>query len=259
MISCLMVTLDRLVLAQQAIRSYAAQSYPDRELVIVTDGEESYRRALALYVEALGIPRVRIICPGTDELTLGSLRNISLEAAQGEIVCQWDDDDYSHPERLSVQHRDMIAHAAGASFFTDHLQYFEPERLLSWIDWSAEGRYDGVSRLAPGTLMMYRDVRFRYPESGPDARHGEDYVFMEKLYAAIPVTSLSGVGDLYLYRYHGRNTFSRDHHLALNADRACSNLKMLQSADRLRQALRYYPVSRPCSVMGREGTVFVLN
>lgn len=259
MISCLMVTLDRLALAKDAIRSYAEQSYPNRELVIVSDGEERYRRALARYVEALGIPRVRIIYPGTGGLTLGALRNISTEAAQGEIICQWDDDDYSHPERLDVQVRDMIAHGAGASFLIDHLQYFEPERLLSWIDWSGEGQYDGVSRLAPGTLMMYRDARFRYPECGPDARQGEDYVFMEALYAAMPVSPLNGVGDLYLYRYHGRNTFSSEHHHRLNACRSCSNARMLQNARRLQQVLHYYPIARPCSVVGREGPVFVLN
>jgi glycosyltransferase involved in cell wall biosynthesis len=259
MVSCLMVTLDRLALAKHAIRSYAAQNYPNRELVIVADGEERYRRALARYVEALGIARVRIVYPGTGGLTLGALRNISMEAAQGEIICQWDDDDYSHPERLDVQVRDMIAHRAGASFLTDHLQYFEPERLLSWIDWSGEGHYDGVSQLAPGTLMTYRDARFRYPESGPDARKGEDYVFMEALYAAMPVSPLNGVGDLYLYRYHGRNTFSSEHHHRLNACRSCSNAKMLQNAGRLRRALRYYPIARPCSVVGREGPVFVLN
>ena len=46
MISCLMVTFDRLALAKLAIRSYAQQTYPNRELVIVTDGEETFRSAL---------------------------------------------------------------------------------------------------------------------------------------------------------------------------------------------------------------------
>jgi hypothetical protein len=55
MISCLMVTLDRLALARLAIRSYAEQTYPGRELVIVTNGTESYRSALADYAGELGI------------------------------------------------------------------------------------------------------------------------------------------------------------------------------------------------------------
>ena len=259
MISCLMVTLDRLALAKHAIRSYAEQSYANRELVIVTDGDEPYRRALARYVDALGIAGVRIIYPGTGGLTLGCLRNISIDAARGEIICQWDDDDYSHPERLEVQFAHMIAHRAGISFLTDHLQFIESERLLSWIDWSGEGQYDGLSQFAPGTLMMYRDQRFRYPESGPTARRGEDCVFMEAVCGAVPVAALHGVGDLYLYRYHGRNTFSREHHYRLCACRSRSNAQLLEDAARLQQAIRYYPIARPCSVVGREGPAFVLN
>lgn len=259
MISCLMVTLDRPALAKLAIRSYAEQSYPNRELVIVTDGEECYRSALARYVEELGIPGVRVIYPGSGGFTLGALRNISMEAAQGEIICQWDDDDYSHPERLAVQARHMLAEAAGASFFTDHLQYIEPERVLSWIDWSVDGQNKGMLQLAPGTLMMHRDPRFRYVESGPDARRGEDWLFMKALYGSIPVAALRGVGYLYLYRYHGRNTFSRDHHSSLRAERSRSNAQLLMDVNKLQEAIRHYPIPLPCSVVGREGSAFVLN
>lgn len=258
-ISCLMVTLDRLELARLAIRSYAEQSYPDRELVIVSDGEESFRRALTRHVEDAGIPGVRLIYPGSGEWTLGALRNISLEAAQGEIICQWDDDDYSHPERLAVQAQHMIAQSAGASFFVDHLQYIEPEGFLSWIDWSIDGQNDGLMRLAPGTLMMRRDPRFRYPERGPDARRGEDWLFMEAVYASMPVAALQGAGHLYLYRYHGRNTYSREHHLSLGTERARPNAQLFRDFGKLQEAVQHYPIARPCSVVGRDGLAFVLN
>jgi glycosyltransferase involved in cell wall biosynthesis len=254
-----MVTLDRLALAKLAIRSYAEQSYPSRELVIVTDGEESFRSGLTCYVQALGIAGVRIIYPGSQGLTLGALRNISIESARGEIICQWDDDDYSHPDRLAIQCSQMLAHAAGASFFTDHLQYIEPEGTLSWLDWSIDGQNKGFLELAPGTLMMHRDARFRYVESGPDARRGEDWLFMEAVYGSVPVAALKGVGHLYLYRYHGRNTFSRDHHSSLRAERSRSNAQLLSDVDILQEAIRYYPIPRPCSVVGREGLAFVLN
>jgi glycosyltransferase involved in cell wall biosynthesis len=32
--------------------------------------------------------------------TLGSLRNLDIEMAQGEYVCQWDDDDWYHAGRI---------------------------------------------------------------------------------------------------------------------------------------------------------------
>jgi glycosyltransferase involved in cell wall biosynthesis len=259
MISCLMVTLDRLELAKLAIVSYAKQSYPSRELVIVSDGQAGFRSALMGYVKELGIAEVRLIYPGEGAWTLGALRNISMDAARGEIICQWDDDDYSHPDRLTIQARHMASHGAAASFFTDHLQYIEPEGFLSWIDWSIDGRNEGIMQLAPGTLMMHRDARFRYPECGPDSRQGEDWVFMESLYASVRLAPLMGAGYLYLYRYHGRNTYSMEHHCSLRNERSRSNAALLQDADRLKEVIRYYPIARPCPVVGREGTAFVLQ
>lgn len=178
-VSCLMVTFDRLTLAKRSIRSFAEQSYQQRELVIVTDGKESFRQALERYVAALGIERVRFVYPGPERLTLGELRNISMDAAQGDIICQWDDDDYSHPERLLVQTGHMMRNSASACFMTDHLQYIENERLLCWIDWTVDGTCTGTAQLAPGTMLMFRDKRFQYPEEGQIARQGEDSVFLE--------------------------------------------------------------------------------
>jgi glycosyltransferase involved in cell wall biosynthesis len=257
-VSCLMVTLDRLTLAKRAIRSFAAQSYQQRELVIVTDGKESFRQALERYVAALGVERVRFVYPGPERLTLGQLRNISMEAAEGDIICQWDDDDYSHPERLVVQIGHMIRNSASACLMTDHLHFIEGERLLCWIDWTLDGACTGTAQLAPGTLLMFRDKRFRYPEDGPYARQGEDSVFLAELYQTVPVAPLSGAGHLYLYQYHGRNTFSREHHYRMISCRT-SNAHLHQHADKLREAARHYPLARPYFVVGREGLAFALN
>ncbi|HEX3558793.1 MAG TPA: glycosyltransferase [Pyrinomonadaceae bacterium] len=256
-VSCLMVTLDRLTLAKRSIRSFAAQRYEDRELLIVTDGSEVFRRALERYVAALGLERVRFFYPDGDRLTLGHLRNISMEEARGELICQWDDDDYSHPDRLAVQVGHMLGERARACFLTDHLQFIEEQRMLCWIDWTVDGTLEGTARLAPGTLLMFRDARFKYPEEGPYARQGEDSVFLERLYHSAPVAQLSGAGHLYLYQYHGRNTFPREHHYHMSSCRT-SNAHLHENADRLREAASHYPIPRPYVVAGREGTAFAV-
>jgi glycosyltransferase involved in cell wall biosynthesis len=250
MVSCVMVTLDRLALAKRAIRSYADQSHPNRELVIVTDGTPRYREALERHVEAAGVPGVRFVCPEPGG-TLGALRNRSFAEARGDVVCQWDDDDCSHPDRLRVQLDDMRARGARASFMTDHLHLVADQRMLCWVDWTLGGG-EGTSRLFPGTLMMFADPRFRYPESGPYARQGEDSVLLEQIHAAVPVAHLSGAGHLYLYEYHGRNTFSRAHHLNL-ANYGTSTSYLLERARELREALDYYALPRPLAIVGREG------
>ncbi|HKS08903.1 MAG TPA: glycosyltransferase [Pyrinomonadaceae bacterium] len=257
-VSCLMVTLDRLTLAKRAICSFATQSYQNRELIIVTDGKESFRQALERYVAALGIERVRFVYAGPKRSTLGKLRNISLDAAQGDIVCQWDDDDYSHPERLVVQTGHMMRNSASACLMTDHLHYIEGERLLCWIDWTVGGTSKGSAQLAPGTILMFRDKRFQYPEDGQFARQGEDAVFLEQVYKTVPVAHLEGAGHLYLYTYHGRNTFPRGHHYHIAKFRT-SNAHLHQHADKLREATRHYPIAKPYFVVGREGLAFALN
>jgi glycosyltransferase involved in cell wall biosynthesis len=201
---------------------------------------------------------VRIVDAGRERLTLGKLRNISLEAAQGDIICQWDDDDYSHPERLVVQTGHMIRNSASACLMTDHLQYIESERVLCWIDWTVGGHAKGTAQLAPGTILMFRDKRFQYPEDGQFARQGEDAVFLEKVYHTVPVAHLGGAGHLYLYTYHGRNTFSKDHHYHIAKFRF-SNAHLHQHADQIREATSHYPIAKPYFVVGREGPAFALS
>jgi glycosyltransferase involved in cell wall biosynthesis len=258
MISCLMVTRDRLQLACRAIRSYADQTHRDRELVIVTDGTDRYRATLLRYARFLGAPHVRFADPPTTGRTLGALRNLSLDAARGDLVCQWDDDDCSHPQRLAAQAAHLVAERADASFMTEHLQFFEDDRTLSWIDWTLEGEGAGKDFVAPGTLMMRRTIGLRYPEAGPRARRGEDSVLLERLHAEAAVTHLRGAGHLFLYQYHGRNTFSRAHHRALGDYRRTSVAHLRAHERELRDAAAYYRMPAPLAVIGREGTAFTL-
>jgi glycosyltransferase involved in cell wall biosynthesis len=257
MISCLMVTLDRLSLAKRAIASYADQRYPNKELVIVTDGTARFREALERYVAARGIEQVRFVYPAGTSLTLGALRNRSLEEARGALVCQWDDDDCSHPDRLMEQAGDMLRRNARASFMTDHLQLIAEQRILCWVDWTLGGT-QGAAQLAPGTLMMFRDDRFRYPEHGPSARQGEDSVLLSQIYATVPVAHARDLGHLYLYQYHGRNTFSREHHYHL-ANFRSTTARMKENEVKLRNAVTYYAIARPVVVMAQEGPVFALG
>jgi glycosyltransferase involved in cell wall biosynthesis len=258
LVSCLMTTYDRLSLAKYAVLSFAAQTYPAKELVVVSDGQARFRHALERYAAALGLERVRFVYAGAERLTLGRLRNLSVEAAMGDIVCQWDDDDYSHPERLKLQVDELIRTDAGASFFNDHLQFVDEQGALYWVDWTLAHAESGMDHLAPGTMMMRRDLRFRYPEDGPSARQGEDSVLLDSIWRGTKVAPLRNAGYLYLYRSHGANTFSREHHHRLSSCRT-TVAHLRENADRIREAARHYPIPRPCSVVGREGPAFAID
>jgi len=254
-ISCLMVTYDRLALAKRSMDCFAAQTYQNRELVVVTNGTDGFCQALRSHADHLGID-TRFVHLEQGDLTLGRLRNISLESAKGDIVCQWDDDDCNHPERLMRQAEHMFRENARACLMTDHLQFLQDAGLVVWVDWTLGGR-ERVDQLLPGTVMMHRDERFRYPEEGQYASRGEDTMFLNSLYATVPVASLIGHGYLYLYTYHGRNTFSKEHHHHLSTySRTAADMRI--EAERIREALSHYPIERPVVVGGRDGPSFVL-
>ena len=69
---------------------------------------------------------------------------------------------------------------------------------------------------------------------------------------------LSGMGYIYLYTYYGGNTFSKEHHYNLRIFSA-SRSELNDNVKTIRQAIAYYPVPRPITVLGRDGVAFVLN
>jgi len=258
LISCLMTTYDRLSLAKHAIRSFAAQTWPEKELVVVSDGKARFLDALRRYAATLGLDRVRFVQAGPQRLTLGGLRNLTLDAASGDIVCQWDDDDYSHPERLRLQAEHLIRNDAGACFFTDHLQFIEEQSTLCWVDWGLSETTVAAEQLLPGTVMMRRGLPVRYPEEGPYARQGEDSVVLNTLWRTTAVVPLRGSGHLYLYQFHGRNTFSRAHHYRLSGCRT-GVAHLQENAGRIREAVTHFPIARPLFVLGWEGAAFAID
>ncbi len=118
LVSCLMVTRGRLFPARFAVDCFRAQGWASRELVLVCDAPGT---AIEAYCRELGDERIRLVYPSTPAASLGELRNLSLEAARGDWVCQWDDDDLYHPDRIALGMQALLALGADAMF----LQRFE--------------------------------------------------------------------------------------------------------------------------------------
>lgn len=249
-ISCLTVTGNRLVMLKEAIDCYCRQTYPNREMVIVAGGDD-YCRRIQNYVKSLGRGDIRLVSGAARESSLGELRNLSLEAARGEVFCQWDDDDLSHPERLSKQWERMREARSGACFFSDHLQFFVARRELFWVDWTLPGNLPAGHELVPGTVMAFASAAVRYPAAGIDATIGEDNAFRDLILSKMEVTSLQTHGYLYLYRFHGRNTTTERHHRRL-AGFGCREVEYLNRQKAvLAESLLHYPLPRPFRIMAR--------
>lgn len=252
MVSCLTVTADRLVLLKEAIACYLAQTYTERELVIVTCAGARYRAAIHHHLAVLGRSDIRLIEADAADATLGALRNISLDAAKGDIVCQWDDDDLYHPDRILAQHDRMEEARASACFLTGHLQYFDRARSLFLLDWRQLGGAAELQML-PGSLFAVRDARLRYPESGADARTGEDNAVRACLAASAEIAALDDAWHLYVYRCHGRNLLAEHHHQWITSWAALDEAGLRAREAALRRLLPAFRLPSPYAVRARGG------
>lgn len=212
-VSCIaLTTTGRLPLLRWAILDFTRQTHRDRELIIVLDRDPVLATAVRRYVAAIDGHDVCIV-QSEAKLPLGSLRNLGIEAATGDVLCQWDDDDRYSAGRLALQLDTLNRTGADACFLHDQLYYFTDRGEVYCVDW----RYHrGVPiplswrTVIPGTVM-WRKSSARYPAYGPTGQIGEDTVFARHLalgrIAAVPNRSYC-----YLRVFHGGNVCTRRHH-----------------------------------------------
>jgi len=258
LISCLLVTLataERFAFLARAIRCYQQQTYSDRELVLISNGgEEAARSRIRAHVAALGDPGIRLFeIPGC--LSLGAVRNESMRRAEGSIVCQWDDDDLHHPQRLQRQYEALVGADSRAVFLRENMHFFAVTRDLYLTNWHAT-----ELGCHPGTLMCWRSPEIVYPEAGAEAKLGEDTAFGRKLATAARITTLSGSPHLYVYVCHGSNTWPRDHHHMLKRELSISSGLLLRRETALCEGLRDIDFGPGAiTVQGSNGAAFALD
>lgn len=110
-ISVIMGTLYRredIALLQRAVDSILAQRFSDWELLICDDGSSPAARFFLEEAERRD-GRIRLIRRG-DLLVLPAKLNACLRAAEGTYIARMDDDDFSHPDRLTKQLAFLQAH-----------------------------------------------------------------------------------------------------------------------------------------------------
>ena len=102
LVSCIMPTYNRRTFVSRSIEYFVRQDYPNRELVILDDGDD---RVSDLVPD---LPTLRYIAL-RDRLRLGAKRNAAIEASRGEIIVHWDDDDWMDRSRLRTQVSALMA------------------------------------------------------------------------------------------------------------------------------------------------------
>lgn len=192
-VSCMMVTKDRPVLAIRAVDCFRRQSYRNRELLILDDSTD---HTLEEYIQTLADPNIRLIRLEPQGKTLGELRNLAVEKSSGEFVAQWDDDDLSDPDRLEIQMAAIHASRSDACLLQRHMIWFPGKRRMAI---SNQRRWES-------SFICRKDCMPCYPA----LRKGEDTEVIDEIAAHHQVIILDAP-QLYLYIFHGANTFEKEH------------------------------------------------
>lgn len=184
---------------ERVINCFRNQSYPRKQLIIVY--EKSDRLTVEFLNSRIWEEDIKLV-PVPDKplkFSLGKLRNLSIENADGEYVCQWDDDDWYDPDRLSAQMEAILK--------TDR-----PGCLLSrWIvfDATTSKAYLSNQRLWEGSILCRKEILLSNPY--PEISKGEDTEVIEYLLRNNLLTVIHDMPELYIYTYHGTNTWEQGH------------------------------------------------
>jgi len=246
MISCLMVTREtRFASLELAVGDFARQTCAERELVIVHDGDAAFDAKLKCLAATHDGAAIAVHRAPAGQ-TLSDLRNASIDAARGEVVCQWDDDDRYHPRRLELQFAAMRVENSEFCFLTDQLHLFAAERTMYWDDWNLEVH---PLNLVQGSLLGSKAALGRYRRLG----RGEDTpLILDLLRRNRRVTRLREHGYLYVYVFDGQNAWGHEHHATISAWKRFRGARLLALEPMLRARLAEYEPSLGRFVMPYE-------
>ena len=157
LVVAIMLTRDRPEMAARAIQCFRRQTYKRKRLLVWNTGEH------ALFDEASGCLDVSAqihepcLIGYDDKDPIGMLRNHAIETLDGEggspipdVIVHWDDDDWSHPDRIAEQVALLQSTAADCVGYREMLFWDEREGGAAWLYSNIDERY------VLGTSMCYR-------------------------------------------------------------------------------------------------------
>jgi len=265
LISCVCVTKNRLDLLKKSIFCYINQGYSNKKLTILSQSSPYINLQIKKHIQELKRTDIEFF-EAPENISLGEMRNISVELANGEIICQWDDDDLYHPDRIRTQFDALRKDKNNiASLYCDFLKYFAHTKEIYWCDWS-EKQADFSHKFLCGSIMFYKYLFYEfsqfYPSTGPCSDKEEDLNVLEKICKKGKIEPILN-GNHYIYVYHGKNTYNLDHHkLAIEAlanKKILTNKELFDKRSKIEETIKLTQIKEKILVKSLEGIAFELN
>lgn len=175
-----------------AVRSITDQSYQNWELIVTDDASPDKHGEILDQIAELD-PRIRVV---RNEINGGTYvrRNEALTLARGEFVTMQDSDDWSHPRRLELQVRDLVASPDRYANIVRNVR-LTPDLSL----YSERGMQLGVCEPA---IMFRREAVLDKVGFFDDIRKAADREFRQRLEATtgVPVAEVGPEVPLVLMR-----------------------------------------------------------
>lgn len=174
---------------------YARQTYPNKELIILTHGFEAEG--------CLSAPA---------SASLGSCLNTLVLHSNGEVVAKFDDDDLYLPDYLLDQYLAMWDNHAEVVGKAANYIYFSSTNALALRRAQTTNQFTNF--VAGATLMACKEIFEKFPFA--DVTRGEDTDFLRRLESAgVPVFSTNQFNFIVLR--HGEHTWSTADHLLVQS------------------------------------------
>lgn len=191
-----MPTRGRADLADRAVKCFMLQDYPEKRLLILDDGDHpSFPKPVD------DLPCVSYL--RTDErLNIPAKRNLLCRLAAGEIICHFDSDDWSAPDRIS----DQVARLEeGARAVTGYFSMvFKDEETAQFY------LYVGSWTTPLGTSLAYRRSWWKQHPFNESLIIGEDSEFARIAINYRSQFIATHAEDRMCARLHPDNTNRRD-------------------------------------------------
>jgi len=183
---------------KRVINCFVNQTYCNKQLVILYEEADLPTHEFIIRQD-FGSDFKIVKIDADTKITLGELRNRSVEAADGSYVCQWDDDDWYDADRLTEQMNHLMFHGKSGSI------------LSLWIVFDAltQKAYLPQPYLWEGSILCKRELMLQTPY--PSIPKGEDTSVIQSLFRNNELSIIDDMPHLYVYICHGNNTWEYAH------------------------------------------------
>lgn len=213
MVSVIMLTYNREAMVSRAIESILRQTYRNFEYIIVDNGSTDQSGRIADEYEARD-SRIRVF--HKEKGSIGSGRNMGLDAARGDYIAFIDDDDWAEPDFLKFLVNLIEESGADVAVCGAADKAFDEKKVMTAEEALIELMWRKKYNMAFPTKLFRRGLaeKIRFPE---DDKY-DDISQMHRLLAFADKVAYHGLPKYTFYRHPGNNSAWTTNHALLTPE-----------------------------------------